>query len=67
MKAMNQIMSLKEEELDVIVELIFDTYGALKVNKLIKSGTVKKDALNTFTKRVLGSIAIKNDFLIPNF
>jgi hypothetical protein len=31
-------------------------YGALEVHKMIKNGTDKKIALNTFMKRVLGSI-----------
>jgi hypothetical protein len=30
--------------------------GAREVNKKIKSGTAKKDALNEFMQRVLGSI-----------
>jgi hypothetical protein len=31
-------------------------YGAIEVNKMVKSGTPKKEALNTFMQRVLGSI-----------
>jgi hypothetical protein len=31
-------------------------YGALEVQKMIKEGMDKKEALNTFMKRVLGSI-----------
>jgi hypothetical protein len=31
-------------------------YGAIEVHKMVKSGTDKKEALNTFMKRVLGSI-----------
>jgi hypothetical protein len=31
-------------------------YGALEVQKLVKEGAYKKEALNTFMKRVLGSI-----------
>ncbi|SEM83963.1 hypothetical protein SAMN05216436_10883 [bacterium A37T11] len=48
--------ALKDEELDVIGELISNFYGALEVNKLVKSGMEQKDALNAFMKRVLGSI-----------
>ena len=48
--------SLKDEELDVIGELISNMYGALEVHKMIKSGTPEKKALNAFMKRVLGSI-----------
>ena len=31
-------------------------YGALEVQKMVKEGTEKKEALNLFMKRVLGSI-----------
>jgi hypothetical protein len=31
-------------------------YGALEVHKMTKEGTDKKEALNTFMKRVMGSI-----------
>lgn len=48
--------ALKDEELDVIGELISNMYGAVEVNKLIKGGSSQKDALNTFMKRVTGSI-----------
>jgi len=53
---LTEVSSLKDEELDVIGELISNMYGALEVNKTIKSGTPKKEALNDFMKRVLGSI-----------
>ena len=56
LEAMTEIASLKDEELDVIGELISNMYGALEVNKLVKTGTDKKEALNSFMKRVLGSI-----------
>lgn len=47
---------IKDEELDVIGELLSNFSGALEVNKDIKSGTPKKEALNAFMKRVMGSI-----------
>ena len=53
---LTEISSLKDEELDVIGELISNMYGALEVHKMIKEGTDKKTALNNFMKRVLGSI-----------
>ena len=53
---LTEISSLKEEELDVIGELISNMYGAIEVHKEIKKGTSKRDALNGFMKRVLGSI-----------
>ena len=56
LESLCDISSLKDEELDVIGELISNMYGALEVHKMIKSGTDKKEALNKFMKRVLGSI-----------
>ena len=53
---LTEIPSLKEEELDVIGELISNMYGALEVHKMVKEGKDKKEALNDFMKRVLGSI-----------
>ena len=51
-----EVTSLKDEELDVIGELISNMYGALEVHKMVKDGADKKTALNDFMKRVLGSI-----------
>lgn len=56
LEALTEISTLKDEELDVIGELISNMYGALEVHKMIKDGMDKKEALNTFMKRVLGSI-----------
>jgi hypothetical protein len=56
LEALTEVSSLKDEELDVIGELISNMYGAIEVDKLIKEGTPKKEALNQFMKRVLGSI-----------
>ncbi len=53
---LTEVPSLKDDELDVIGELISNMYGAIEVNKMIKDGIPKKEALNTFMKRVLGSI-----------
>ena len=47
---------LKDEELDVIGELLSNFYGAIELDELIKQGTPQKEALNTFMKRVVGSI-----------
>ena len=43
---------LKDEELDVIGELISNLEGALEVQKLIKKGKTQKEAINEFMKRV---------------
>jgi hypothetical protein len=56
LEALTEVSSLKEEELDVIGELISNMYGALEVHKMIQEGTAPKQALNDFMKRVLGSI-----------
>lgn len=56
LEALCEVPSLKDEELDVIAELISNMYGAVEVDKMIKSGTPKKEALNAFMSRVLGSI-----------
>jgi len=48
--------AIKDEELDVLGELISNMYGALEVSKSIQAGTDKKQALNDFMKRVLGAI-----------
>jgi hypothetical protein len=47
---------LKDEELDVIGELLSNFSGAIEVHKEITSGATKRDALNNFMKRVAGSI-----------
>ncbi|MCT4630020.1 hypothetical protein [Winogradskyella sp.] len=53
---LTEVPSLKDEELDVIGELISNMYGAIEVHKMMKDGATKKEALNTFMSRVLGSI-----------
>jgi hypothetical protein len=47
---------IKDEELDVIGELLSNYSGALEVHKEIQAGAPKRDALNGFMKRVTGSI-----------
>ena len=56
LESLADVPTLKDEELEVIGGLISNLYGALEVNKEITNGTSKKDALNGFMKRVLGSI-----------
>ncbi len=56
LEALTEVSSLKDEELDVIGELISNMYGAVEVNKSIKEGKPQKEALNEFMKRVMGSI-----------
>jgi hypothetical protein len=54
---LSELESLKDEELDVIGELISNMYGALEVKKMMpEEGISQKDALKKFMDRVLGSI-----------
>lgn len=53
---LTELSSLKDEEIDVIAELISNMYGALEVYKQMQQGVDKKEALNAFMKRVQGSI-----------
>ncbi len=48
--------SLKDEELDVLGELLSNLYGAKVVHQLVKTGMTEKEAANLFMKRVLGAI-----------
>ncbi|WP_299103445.1 hypothetical protein [uncultured Winogradskyella sp.] len=56
LEALTEVSSLKDEELDVIGELISNMYGAIEVNRMIQNGKPKKEAVNEFMQRVLGSI-----------
>ena len=48
--------NIKDDELDVIGELLSNFYGAIEVNKMIKEGLTQREALNKFMSRVTGSI-----------
>jgi uncharacterized protein (UPF0335 family) len=48
--------NIKDEELDVIGELLSNMHGALEVREMVKAGKTEKEALNEFMKRVVGSI-----------
>jgi hypothetical protein len=52
----SEMRGFKEEEAEVIGELLSNMFGALEVQKDIESGTAQRDALNNFMKRVQGSI-----------
>jgi len=47
---------IKDEELDVIGELVSNLEGAIDVKKQIKDGVPQKEALNSFMQRVMGSL-----------
>ena len=54
---LSELSSLKDEELDLIGELISNFYGAIEVDKMVKEeGISQKDAAKKFMDRVLGSI-----------
>ena len=53
---MSDHRSVKDDELNLMGELISNLYGAIEVNKMIQDGQSEKDALNAFMQRVLGSI-----------
>ena len=48
--------SVKDEEMDVIGELITNLCGAIEVHKMIDDGVPERDAANNFVKKVMGSI-----------
>ncbi|GLR16249.1 DUF6952 family protein [Portibacter lacus] len=56
LESVTEVETLKDEELDVIGELLSNLYGAMEVQSEIEKGATQKDALNGFMKRVLGSI-----------
>jgi hypothetical protein len=56
LESMADAKGIKDEELEVIGELISNFYGALEVQKEVKNGKPMKEALNEFMKRVTGSI-----------
>ena len=47
---------IKDEELDVIGELLSNLSGAIEVSHAIKGGQSQREALNEFMQRVTGSI-----------
>ena len=47
---------IKDEELDVIGELLSNLAGAIEVSREMKNGKTQREALNEFMSRVTGSI-----------
>lgn len=56
LEALTEVPSLKDEELNVIGEILSNMYGALEVKKATDEGEPRTKALNGFMSRVLGSI-----------
>ena len=48
--------SIKDDELNVIGEILSNSYGALEVKGSMNQGNSEKAAMNEFMKRVMGSI-----------
>ena len=53
---LSESSAVKDEELDVIGELLSNMFGALEVQNLMREGKSEKEALNAFMQRVIGSI-----------
>ncbi len=53
---LSQVESLKDSEMDVLGEILSNLYGAIEVNKDVIQGVERREALNNFMTRVLGSI-----------
>ncbi len=56
LETLTEVPSLKDEELDVIGELLSNLYGAVEVHKDVQAGKPQKEALNAFMGRVIGAI-----------
>ncbi|MEL7375501.1 MAG: hypothetical protein AAFN65_00975 [Bacteroidota bacterium] len=56
LEAIAEVPSLKDQELDVIGELLSNLYGAVEVQKQVQEGASTKEALNGFMSRVVSSI-----------
>lgn len=56
---LTEAKGLKDEEIDVLGEILSNLYGGLEVNKEIKKGKSEREALNGFMQRVMGSIGIQ--------
>lgn len=56
LEAFSEFRAVKDEELNVIGEMITNICGALEVQENVKNGAEPKDALNAFSQKVLGSI-----------
>ena len=56
LESLTENVNLKDEEMDVIGELLSNMFGALEVKKMMDDGQSQKDALNGFMQRVMGSI-----------
>lgn len=56
LEAITDAPGIKDEELDVLGEVLSNLYGAVEVHKSIQEGQSQRAALNGFMSRVMGSI-----------
>ncbi|MCH5598993.1 DUF6952 family protein [Niabella ginsengisoli] len=56
LESISEASSIKEEELNIIGELISNCCGALEVHEMVAAGESEKDALNGFMQKVMSSI-----------
>jgi hypothetical protein len=56
LETITEVSTIKDEELDVIGELLSNLYGAVEVKKEVDAGKPQREALNGFMGRVLSSI-----------
>lgn len=56
LESISEAKGVKDEELEVIGELMSNIFGAIEVHQAIKGGMSQKEALNDFMQRVMGSI-----------
>ena len=56
LESFSEFRGVSDEELNVAGELITNLLGAMEVHQNIANGMEERDALNGFSKKVLGSI-----------
>ncbi|MNK27398.1 hypothetical protein D3C87_457530 [compost metagenome] len=56
LESFSEFRNVSEEDLNVAGELITNICGALEVHANVNNGMSEKDALNSFTQKVMGSI-----------
>lgn len=56
LETFTEFKGVKDEQINVIGELITDMLGAVEVHSQVQNGVSEKDALNGFAQKVMGSI-----------
>lgn len=56
LESLSEARGVTDEEMNVIGEIITNICGALEVHQLTASGMRSTEAINTFAKKVIGSI-----------